>query len=678
MNREHYRKVRWAMACTAILFFAALSGCTITVPNVVNLTQAGAEAVITNEGLTVGTVETEYSDTVAAGNVISQDPIAGTSVPRDTAVDLVVSDGPEPVNVPNVVNMTQSAAETALTSAGLAVGTITQAADAVITAGNVISQSPAAGASVLPGSAVNLVISSGPPPVTVPNVVNLTQAAAEAALAAAGLTAGAITQAANDVIPAGSVISQNPAAGASVPPGTAVALTVSSGPALVNVPSVVGMTQANAETMLTGQGLVLGSLLSQYSNVIVAGSVVSQSPPASTAVAPGTAVNLVISLGGNGVNITTIQDLQKIGQNPAFPIDGNYVLLNDIDASETLLWNGGSGFEPIGAGGPYFTGSFDGQGFVISNITINRPTENFVGLFSRLNAPGEIRDVVLTDIEITGLSAVAGMIGWSLSSVAGCCVTGSINGTDYIGGLIGRNDGTVISCCSDTTIEGTSKIGGLIGWNIAGTVSSSYATGMVKGDSFAGGLVGWNDNATVERSYATGNVETVTLAAGGLVSRSFNGAEIRQCCATGAVSSAMHYAGGLAAVNEGGVIVQSFATGDVTGWNWLGGLLGRQGGATAVLDQCYSTGAVEAPAPATPNRGGLVGESIVGATITDSFWDRQTSGRTELLAGALGITTAQMQTQSTFTDASWDFTAVWAMQAGGSYPYLQAIPEVTP
>ena len=678
MNKKQLDKTRLVILCMSLLLTAVLTGCNKTVPNVVNLTQAAAEAVITNAELTVGTVETEYSDTVAAGNVISQDPLAGTSAPRGSAINLTVSIGPEPVNVPNVVNMTQSAAEAALTSAGLAVGTISQAVDAVVAVGNVISQSPAAGASVLPGSAVNLVISSGPPPVIVPNVVNLTQAAAEAALAAAGLTAGAITQAANDVIPAGSVISQNPAAGASVPPGTAVALTVSSGPALVNVPSVVGMTQANAETMLTGQGLVLGSLLSQYSNVIVAGSVVSQSPPASTAVAPGTAVNMIISLGGNGVNITTIQDLQKIGQNPAFPIDGNYVLLNDIDASATLLWNGGKGFEPIGTGLPVFTGVFDGQGFAISNLVINRPTENFVALFNGLNLPGEIKNVDLLDIEIVGLNVVGGLVGWTLSTVTNCCVTGSIKGGSLVGGLIGRNDGTVDTCCSTAEVEATSGAGGLVGGNLNGDISYSYAAGPVKAGVYAAGLLGVNDGGSIERCYASGDVESVSSAAGGLVARNMNNAEIRQCCATGNISAAVNGVGGLVASNESSVIVQCFATGEVTGLDFLGGLVGRSINPGAAIDQCYSIGAVAAPAPGTLNRGGLAGESSLGALITDSFWDRQTSGRTELLAGALGITTAQMQTQSTFTDATWDFTAVWAMQAGGSYPYLQALPDVKP
>jgi hypothetical protein len=101
----------------------------------------------------------------------------------------------------------------------------------------VISQNPAAGASVPQGSSVSLVISLGPALVSVPNVVNQTQTAAQSAITAAGLTS--TTSSANSAsVPAGSVISQNPAAGASVPQGSSVSLVVSLGPAAATNPTV--------------------------------------------------------------------------------------------------------------------------------------------------------------------------------------------------------------------------------------------------------------------------------------------------------------------------------------------------------------------------------------------------------------------------------------------------------
>ena len=136
----------------------------VTVPTVVGLTQAGATSAITGAGLVVGTVTTAASATVAAGLVISQSPVGGTQVAPGTAVALVVSTGPPPVMVPNVVGLTQANATTMITGAGLVVGTVTLAPSGTVLAGSVISQNPVGGTQVAPGTVVTLVVSSGPPP----------------------------------------------------------------------------------------------------------------------------------------------------------------------------------------------------------------------------------------------------------------------------------------------------------------------------------------------------------------------------------------------------------------------------------------------------------------------------------------------------------------------------------
>src|SRR5881275_222472 len=191
----------------------------VAVPNVVGETEAAATSAITGAGLTAGTVTQQSSTTVASGSVISESPAAGTSVASASAVNLVVSSGAPPptqVAVPNVVGQTQAAATSAITSAGLTVGTVTQQSSTTVASGNVISESPAAGTSVASASAVNLVVSSGAPAptqVAVPNVVGQTQAAATSALSAAALTVGTVTQQSSTTVASGSVISESPAAG---------------------------------------------------------------------------------------------------------------------------------------------------------------------------------------------------------------------------------------------------------------------------------------------------------------------------------------------------------------------------------------------------------------------------------------------------------------------------------
>jgi hypothetical protein len=144
---------------------------------------------------------------------------------------------------------------------------------------------------------VTIVVSTGPVLVAVPNVVGLTQAAASAAITGAGLVVGTVTSASSPTVPAGSVISSTPTAGTQVRQGAAVNLVVSTGPALVAVPNVVGLTQAAASAAITGAGLVVGTVTSASSPTVPAGSVISSTPTAGTQVASGASVNLVVSTG---------------------------------------------------------------------------------------------------------------------------------------------------------------------------------------------------------------------------------------------------------------------------------------------------------------------------------------------------------------------------------------------
>lgn len=202
-----------------------------------------------------------------------------------------------PATVPNVVALSEAAARDALHSAQFSLGTITRVPSPSVPAGNIIAQTPA-GAAVQPlGTPVALVVSLGPNGAVVPNVLALGQAAAASAIAAAGFVVGTITQAAPAPGPAGVVVGQAPDADEAAPLGSAVALLVSVGAGNVTVPDVVGMTQAAATTAITGAGLVLGTVTTQASASVPAGSVIAQSPLAGTSVPPGAAIALVVSLG---------------------------------------------------------------------------------------------------------------------------------------------------------------------------------------------------------------------------------------------------------------------------------------------------------------------------------------------------------------------------------------------
>src|SRR5439155_707474 len=157
-----------------------------------------------------------------------------------------------------------------MTSIGLTLGAISTSSSMTVAAGSVISQNPAAGADVVVGSAVALVISSGLPHVAVPDVTNRPQATASSALTSIGLTVGAISTTSSMTVPAGSVISQNPAAAADVVVGSAVALVISSGLPHVAVPDVTNKPQATATSALTSIGLTVGALSTASSMTVPA------------------------------------------------------------------------------------------------------------------------------------------------------------------------------------------------------------------------------------------------------------------------------------------------------------------------------------------------------------------------------------------------------------------------
>src|SRR6266446_9596210 len=148
--------------------------------------------------------------------------------------------------------------------------------------------------------------SSPGPTVPVPNVVGQMQAAATSAIIGAGLTLGAVTLQSSSTVAAGSVISENPAAGTKVASGSAVSLIVSSGPSQVAVANVVGQMQAAATSTIIGAGLTLGAVTQQSSTTVASGSVISENPAAGTKVASGSAVSLIVSSGPSQVAVPNV------------------------------------------------------------------------------------------------------------------------------------------------------------------------------------------------------------------------------------------------------------------------------------------------------------------------------------------------------------------------------------
>jgi len=214
-----------------------------------------------------------------------------------------------------------------------------------------------------------------------------------------------------------------------------------------------------------------------------------------------------------------------------------YKLMNDIDLNGYTNWN------PIGSYSyndysKSFQGNFNGNRKVIQNLTINRPTEDFIGLFGIIYK-GKLENLGVENCDIVGKNNVGGLMGTCFDStiVSDCYATGKINGTSqWIGGLVGGNGlNSIISGCYATcTVSGGryGYIGGLVGCNYTySTISNCYATGNVSGNpDGVGGLVGSNNRSTIFNCYATGKVSGISRSVAGLVGDNFDGA-IRDCVA---------------------------------------------------------------------------------------------------------------------------------------------------
>jgi eukaryotic-like serine/threonine-protein kinase len=218
------------------------------------------------------------------------------------------------VNVPNVVGQTAQAATSTLRGDGLEVGN-TSSKTSSVTKGEVISTDPSAGTKVSKNSDVSLVISNGPTvtTVSVPSVVGQQFTQATEMLTGEGLAYQ--TKYITSTQPTGTILSQDPAAGAKVPSTTVIHLTVSGQQTSVNVPSVLGNSPASAGSLLASAGLTVGTQTNMCSSNFGNGLVASQSPAAGTSAPPKTPVNLVVSTGNCSSVPSVVGQSQNSAQN---------------------------------------------------------------------------------------------------------------------------------------------------------------------------------------------------------------------------------------------------------------------------------------------------------------------------------------------------------------------------
>lgn len=232
-----------------------------------------------------------YSETVESNTVISQDPVAGTSLAEGKTVTLTVSLGPPPVPVPtDLPGKTIDQASSALTAASLKLGVVTDAFDETVAKGIVLSLADGITPEMPKGSAIDLVVSAGPKPRTIPEIAGKPISEVTPQLDALGLKVTRVDEY-SDTVPENIVISSSPAAGQTAAKGSAVTVTVSRGKRPVTIPaSIVGKSIADASAQLTALGLTVSGVAGNPTKTVT-----GSTPAVGTQVKAGSAVTLVTS-----------------------------------------------------------------------------------------------------------------------------------------------------------------------------------------------------------------------------------------------------------------------------------------------------------------------------------------------------------------------------------------------
>jgi serine/threonine-protein kinase len=268
----------------------------VAVPNVVGMTVIAATSEITGHGLVVGKTVSVVS-TATAGTATSTNPAPGTELKPKSTVTLDVSKGPvTTVTVPSVTGLSLATAQNTLSAQKLNFSTtnaVTSTSAAQV--GTVVAQTPAAGSTVNTGTSVILSVVTSTTTFPVPDVTSQTALAAAATLGQDGLKVGNQTSTCSSTVAKGLVSSTSPATGTQVASGTTINLVVSSGACPVNVPNVIGFTQAAATSAITAAGLSPVVItptcqIGQNPTNIVA----SQSPTAPSTAQPGSQVTITM------------------------------------------------------------------------------------------------------------------------------------------------------------------------------------------------------------------------------------------------------------------------------------------------------------------------------------------------------------------------------------------------
>ena len=352
--------------------------------------------------------------------------------------------------------------------------------------------------------------------------------------------------------------------------------------------------------------------------------------------------------------------------------DGNWNTNCTLEKDVTLTDN----WEPIGNGTAPYTGTFNGGGFSIQNLTVTAADTEYQGLFGAIGADGQVLNLNVENafITVTDDSAqhVGIVAGYNKGQIQDCTVSGKVEAPQYVGGIVGTNyQGTVSNCVSSATVIGGGiRTGGIVGSNDGGTIQSCSFSGSVEGDSQVGGIAGYNSK-TITESKATGSVSATGETTGGIVGS--NAGEIASCVSTGSVTNTggspdRKNVGGVAGDNLAGAQITAcyHTNGLVSGRTTVGGVAGVNSGQ---ITACYSTSDVSGSIWVV---GGAVGSNF--GKISACYWKGTVSSGRGGVANPRGSGTADEIGENSVT---WE-SATEAMNDACEGLYSTADPTNPP
>ncbi|MFX4282154.1 beta strand repeat-containing protein [Aliarcobacter butzleri] len=224
----------------------------------------------------------------------------------------------------------------------------------------------------------------------------------------------------------------------------------------------------------------------------------------------------------NPYTITNWTQLQNINNSNILTQNYYFNLLNNLSLSTSDYTNlasntanGGLGWNPIGNLSNKFNGTFDGKGFTISNLYINRPTQDYIGLFGYESSTSFIRNLGLVNATVTGKDFVGGLVGTKYGLIENSYAIGTISGDSKVGGLVGDNNAKIENSYATGEVRGNSRVGGLVGQNNGVNIINSYASGTVTrlsgNDTNFGGLLGYANFGTITNSFYDKEANTASM-----------------------------------------------------------------------------------------------------------------------------------------------------------------------